>query len=564
MFGVAFSPDGQILATGGCDDTVKLWNAKTLREEATLRGHTGDVQSLAFAPDGKTLATAGSDEKVKFWDVASRRERTTIDAHGKLSWVTFSADGRKIATASQDRTVRLWQVADLSESRCFQGHTSWVHCVAFSPDGNLLASAGRDGSVRIWGVTTGELLNVLRGHTGRVWCAAFSPDGKTLATAGGDRTIKLWDPLARQDCQRGPTFSTAIGAIAFSQDDTLLISSGCQLVSWDPETGHETRNAKELGDSALAAGFSSDRRTLAIGTLGGEVKLWNASDGSLWPISGRMTAPAQSPACRFLPTAGCWPRVSDRQLKVWDIAARRESMTMRFEKAIYSVTMGPGGRALAVGFVNGIVKLIDVVTGQERGDIAASGDDDWACCLAFSPDGTTLATAGTDRVIGLWDTATARQRHTLVGHGDWVESLAFTPDGKTLASGSRDGTVRFWSPVSGHELLVCRDTHRDAATWRSLRTASAWPPAAAGPAGEVKSTSGPRALGFAGNCRQERRNRNEAESRREKRESREMPCILRFRLSTYRTTGRGSCVSYSVGRTVFPLRCSEEARTTRV
>jgi WD40 repeat protein len=119
---------------------------------------------------------------------------------------------------------------------------------------------------------------------------------------------------------------------------------------------------------------------------------------------------------------------------------------------VCSLTFGPDGRTLAVGFVKGIVKLFDPESGQERGTLHG-GEDEGVLCLAFSPDGATLAAAGDDRVIRLWDVAKTRQRQILVGHGDWVESLAFTADGKTLASGSRDGTVRFWSPVSGRELL---------------------------------------------------------------------------------------------------------------
>jgi WD40 repeat protein len=155
---------------------------------------------------------------------------------------------------------------------------------------------------------------------------------------------------------------------------------------------------------------------------------------------------ASSPDGRTLATE------SDDQLKIWDIPTRRERMALHVDNAVHALALGPDGRTVAIGSVQGIIKRIDATSGREGGTLQG-GEDEGVLCLAFSPDGATLAAAGDDRVIRLWDLATARQRHTLVGHGDWVQSLAFTPDGKTLASGSRDGTLRFWSPVSGQELL---------------------------------------------------------------------------------------------------------------
>jgi WD40 repeat protein len=143
---------------------------------------------------------------------------------------------------------------------------------------------------------------------------------------------------------------------------------------------------------------------------------------------------------------------TDGTLKLWDVSGRREKWTVRLEGTVYALALRTSGSTLAVSCTSG-VRLLDVATGQWVATLQ-DGVDETVLCLAFSPDGATLAAAGDDRVIRLWDLAKSRHRLTLVGHSDRIESLAFTPDGKTLASGSRDGTVRFWSPVSGRELLA--------------------------------------------------------------------------------------------------------------
>jgi hypothetical protein len=202
--GVAFSPDGALLATASDDRTARLWEVATGAMVHTLTGHTGWVTGVAFSPDGTLLATVSHDQSVRLWKVATgqavRQWEVTppspVDIFSNHDYwvhgVAFSPDGALLATASNDHTARLWEVATGAAMHELTGHTSEVAEVAFSPDGTLLATASNDRTARLWEVATGAMVHTLTGHTHWVHGVAFSPDGALLATASADGPVRLW------------------------------------------------------------------------------------------------------------------------------------------------------------------------------------------------------------------------------------------------------------------------------------------------------------------------------------------------------------------------------------
>jgi WD40 repeat protein len=226
-----FSPDGQILATAGADNLVRLWNTQTWQEMASLSGHTDLISLLATSPDGQTLVSSSGlpgseDPALRVWNVAAGNLLYSLSEHTDGVYaVAFSPNGTYLATAGWDDALRVYQVeGGLVRQNVPITNDSPANPV-FSPTQPLLAYAEVDGTAALLNVDTGESRR-LSSHEGPVEALAFSPDGRLLATADQSGTIYLWDvagglPLATLTGHHGVAFE-----LAFSPDGTLLISGG--------------------------------------------------------------------------------------------------------------------------------------------------------------------------------------------------------------------------------------------------------------------------------------------------------------------------------------------------
>jgi WD40 repeat protein len=196
VFSVQFSPDGKILASGGADRRIRLWNTDTGKIIYTLDGHQESVRALEFMPNGKILISAGADRTIRFWDLDGKQLLKTVEAHEQaIHALAISRDGRSIVSGSTDRTVQVRQLGT-STHHTLQGHQDGVLTVAISPDSKTIASGSMDGVVNVWDADTKQLINSFQAHQSAVRSIVFQTNGKFLITASWDRTIKIWRATA--------------------------------------------------------------------------------------------------------------------------------------------------------------------------------------------------------------------------------------------------------------------------------------------------------------------------------------------------------------------------------
>jgi WD40 repeat protein len=274
---VAFSPDGQTLASGSNDKTIKLWDVTTGNLLQTLTDHYSHVNSVAFSPDGQTLVSGSQDRTIKLWNVATGKLLQTLTDSHWVSSVAFSPDGQTLANGgSLENTIKLRDVTTGNLLQTLTGHSESVTSVAYSPDGQTLASGSQDKTIKLWDVKTGNLLQTLTGHSFILFSVAFSPDGQTLASGSLDNTIKLWDVNTGKLLQTLNGHSSLVISVAFSPDGKTLASAGGDetIKLWDVTTGKVLQTLTGHSGYVLSVVYSPDGQTLASGGRDGTIKIW--------------------------------------------------------------------------------------------------------------------------------------------------------------------------------------------------------------------------------------------------------------------------------------------------
>ena len=420
----AFSPDGKLLALAA-ENAVRLFEVATGIGVRTLGGHSDRVQALAFAPDGKVLASGGRDGGLCLWDVASGKELRQVRAGGFVTALAFHPDGKTVASGGHHGTfaIHFWDTATGKERIPHAGHTIPVSAVAWTPDGKsvVTGAAGAGGAAVLqWDPATGKELRQLRGEADGGFLLPLSADGKRLVS------LRPSDGVARLADLAGGRLAVELegggllgSCFAFSPDGRLLAAGDSRvgaggkhegrITFWDAATGKRLRTVTAPGRNVAAAAFASGR-LLVTASDEDTVRLWDATLGSLRRTFGK---PPQDRRCFALSPDGrllAWE--GDRgSIALWEVAAGQEVLRLAGHggPGLAALAFSADGRLLASRGAGEDLRLWDTADGKELARLPGH-EGGGAGTVTFSPDGLALASGGRDGTVLIWDVAPARRQ----------------------------------------------------------------------------------------------------------------------------------------------------------
>jgi len=500
-FKQAFSPDGKLLAAGGCDGTVRLHVMADLgsvhRPPALEQRPGGRVTALAFSRDGSRLAAGRQDRGLTVWEVATGRifahytdqdgpvvfvdfcldgkalvgcEGTTVlwtrpldqpgprrllpGVESQINSVCLSSDGRLLAAAARNQPVIIWNLSAGTKERFYLANNRSVDQVEFTPDNKSLILGCKDRQIRVWRfLDTPDLKRSLAGHQKEAWALTFSPDGSLLASGSDDHTIKLWDVDSERELLTLTGHSQTVTALAFFHEGDRLasVSLDGKVILWDlTRTGPDRRQVlasssvlHAYDDRLRAVSVSSDDQHLAAAGSKGLIHICDVAEREVqFDLAGH-TGPVYALAYSTNP----WVLASasaDRTVRWWDPNSGAEIGNDKrpFTGDMRSVAFSTDGLMMAAGGDPRNVTLWSMNSWEVTRTM--TGHPLTVRSVAFSPDFKTIATGCDDEKVRLWDTVTGQQFYALLGHTDRINAVAFSPDGKTLASCDHKGKILLW------------------------------------------------------------------------------------------------------------------------
>lgn len=509
---VVYSPNGQLLASGARDKTVKIWDAASGQRLRTItEGLSRGIYDIAFHPDGQRLAVVtweltGKEESpvigfCHIYDVNSGRllRRIDLDNHpaaqvkftpdgqhiviatwgeiaycyqtetGRQEWLfdlstnkeynafdalDISPDGAFVLLGGKDFTIRLLDRAtgqEVYHIDRWQGHRDNILAVRFSADGGTFASAGEDNLLMVWSTVSGERLHIFRGHMATIADLVFDRQSGGWLTASEDKTVKTWQP-GKPGQRRFDVCDNGPWYAPVSADGRYMAAacSDTVLGIWDIASGQRVQAIE--GVKSNCAAFHHNGKLLAAGGHDQLVRVWDWPKGQLlFTLEGHTNSVF---GMAFFNKKDLLATAGDSTLRLWNLKTGTLEQMLSFPKGgAYAVAFTPDEKKMVVGLDNGQVQVFDTETWQPIATLQGSNTLTYLC---VSPDGRWVATSSNSGEIWWWSLENYTVKSVLKEHTSSVWGLTFSPDSSRLLSCSYDQTVRAWDVASGQCTLQLR------------------------------------------------------------------------------------------------------------
>ncbi len=454
VWAVVFSPDGEYLASGYDDGSLRLWDADSGDLLQTLNNHVMPIMALSFSPDGARLLSASQDGIVMLWDTATGQMLDQFDSGLQPSGLIFSPDANRFLVSSfSPFSMSLWDIETHREVRTFR-RVGPISSPYFSLDGQtVFATEGN--FITFWDINTGEVARLLTGHRHAVSAIFPNADASRLLSVSRDGTIRQWDlHNGAEIVQTQSLFPFLLMDGAISPDARLFaIGAGGSTVRrelpglvllYDAVTGAEIRRFGFDGvahtTSTSSVRFSPDGETILSADWSGEIKLWDATNGLLaWEVQG-ISSPVNS--VEFTPEGSAIIASTDEGDVVWIDSStgeitRRYSLDAPVKNAIFT---HDATRFLAcLADPSSSIVLVDVESGETL--LRFTGPSSVCLALAVSPDNLTAVSGHFDGSMFLWDLTSGQQIRRFTGGLGQIAEILFSNDGQTLYVGSFPGAA---------------------------------------------------------------------------------------------------------------------------
>lgn len=403
---VATTPDGKLLAVGGADNQIRLFNLTDGKPGLVLAGHTGPITSLKFTHDNAKLVSGSADKSIRIWNAADGAVAGRIDTPAAVTALTLNQDSTQIFSGGADNLVRAWTTPTATKQLATAGIP--VVAIATSPDKKWLAVPTADGKIDLIDLATGQVAKSFTGIAGAVTTVSFAPNSARLIAGGADKTVRVWD-------------------VASGQPVAVLQGNG---------------------EAVTAVSLHPNGNQAASGTADGKLAIWKLDVPAAQPLAGdngqAPTVVAVSLDGKKLATAAV---VDGKQaIQIRDIPGGVTQTLLGHEGPVTALAFSPDNSRVVSGSADKTARIWTLGDSKEVAKFA--GHPNTVTAVAFSANGQQVVSGAADNSLKLWNAADAAEQKNFAGHTGAISGVLFHPNGQVV-SASADQTIRFWNPADG-------------------------------------------------------------------------------------------------------------------